>query len=144
MRRMWLWVLIYALGAGFMLLLTGFIFTLGFALSYFHGIAADIGQGASSVALFAPMVGVLVLIAGVILLLIRGKFQVGRIVSLVGTYIYYFSLLALVVATIIFIILSSGPSWWRDVVFTAATVVIVILPGFFVTRALRRARSPRH
>jgi hypothetical protein len=139
MRLMWLWVLLYTIVAGFMLLLMGFTFTLGFALSYFHGIAANIGQGASSVALIAPMVGVLVLIAGFILLLIRGKFQAGRTVSLVGTWIFYFSLLALVVAAIIFTILSGSPSWWRDAVFTFATVVIVGLPGFFITRALSRA-----
>jgi nitrate reductase gamma subunit len=138
MRLMWLWVLLYALGAGFMLLLMGFIFTLGFALSYFHGIAADVGQGASSVALIAPMVGVLVLIAGFILLLIRGKFQAGRMVSLVGTYIYYFALLALIVAAIIFMILTGSPSWWQHAAFTAATVVIVVLPGFFITRELIR------
>jgi hypothetical protein len=139
MRLMWLWVLLYTIVAGFMLLLMGFRFTFGFALSYFHGTAADIGQGAGSVALFAPMVGVLVLIAGVILLLIHGKFQAGRMVSLVGTWIYYFSLLALVVAAVIFIILSSSPSWWRDAVFTFATAVFVVLPGFFITRALSRA-----
>jgi hypothetical protein len=139
MRLMWLWVLLYTIVAGFMLLLMGFIFTFGFALAYFHGTASNIGQGASSVALFAPMIGVLVLIAGVILLLIRGKFSAGRIVSLVGTGIYYFSLLALVLAAIIFIILSGSPSWWRDAVFTLATAVVVGLPGFFITRALSRA-----
>jgi hypothetical protein len=138
MRFMWLWVLLYALGAGFMLLLMGFIFTLGFALSYFHGIAADVGQGAGSVALVAPMVGVLVLIAGFILLLLSGKFQAGRIVSLVGTYVYYFSLLALIVAAVIYIILSASPHWWQHAAFTAATVVIVVLPGFFITRELIR------
>jgi nitrate reductase gamma subunit len=117
----------------------GFRFTFGFALSYFHGTAADIGQGASSVALIAPMVGVLVLIAGVILLLIRAKFSAGRMVSLVGTWIYYFSLLALVVAAVLFINLSGSQSWWRDAVFTFATAVFVVLPGFFITRALNRA-----
>jgi hypothetical protein len=139
MRLMWLWVLLYTIVAGFMLLLMGFRFTFGFALSYFHGTAADIGQGASSVALIAPMIGILVLIAGVILLLIRGKFSVGRMVSLVGTGIYYFSFLALVLAAIIFIILSNSPSWWRDAVFTFAAAVFVGLPGFFITRAFKRA-----
>ncbi len=139
MRLTWLWVLLYALGAGFMLLLMGFRYSFGFALAYFHGTASDIGQSASSVALFAPMLGILVLIAGFILLLIRGKFSAGRILSLVGTSVYYVAALGVIVAAAIFITLTRNPSWWVDALFTLATVVIVGLPGFFITRALRRA-----
>jgi hypothetical protein len=138
MRFMWLWVLLYALVVGFLLAFLGF--TMGFSLATNNpgGIFLAIGIIANIVCIFAVMVGFLVFIAGFILLLIRGKFAKGRVLSLIGIGFYYVAALGLILQVY------TSPLWgllWEIVVTIIAIVVFVGLPGFFITRSLRQAQK---
>ena len=134
MRRMWLWVLLYAILVGFILFFAGFFVGLYLGMSPPRGIAYDIGQIASMGSISAVFTGFVVFIAGFVLLLRRGKFSVGRLVSLIGIWVYYIAALGVVLA----VAMSEDPPW-AIVVFTLAIAVLVGLPGFFITRTLRRA-----
>jgi hypothetical protein len=57
MRRMWLWVLLYAIVLGFVLFFTGFAIGFSLGISPPSGIAYDIGQIASMVGIFAAIGG---------------------------------------------------------------------------------------
>lgn len=134
MRRMWLWVLLYALWIGFILLFFGMV-GWGPPLS---GIAGDIRQIAVMVGGGAALGGFVVCLAGMILLLIRRTVAVGRVVSLIGIGFSYVAALAFVLASFAPELLS--PSWGSlevisSYIFIAA--VFIGLPGFFIMRKLR-------
>jgi len=140
MRLMWLWVLLYALGIGFLLVFLSLAMSLNLAMHPPSGIAYDIGGIAVVVGLLTPAVGFLVCLAGIILLLIRRTVAAGRVVSLIGLGFYYAAASAVVAAAVIPELLSpSGNSLWNIVGLTLCFAVPVGLPGFFMTRTLRRA-----
>lgn len=137
MRLMWLWVLIYALGAGFILL----------GMWLFGGLASEsvpvrsvpisisrdiIGPVYWYVGLSVLPIGFFVLIAAMILL--RHTVAVGRIVSLIGLGMYYLvGLLS---------VLSSIFSEYLPLEFIVPILIMAVvigLPGFFMTRTLLRA-----
>jgi hypothetical protein len=157
MRRMWLWVLLYAIVLGLVLLFMGVGALLGLAL-FSPGSAAlnallspgssplaiVIGVAAGGIGVLATMVGFLALIAGMIFLLIRRTVAVGRVVSLIGIGLYHLAALGIVLAASM-IMSTGGSSPWNIVVFTLlailAAAVIVFLPAFFMTRTLMRAQK---
>ena len=134
MSRIWLWILIYAILVGPILLFLSFAIAWDLGVSPPRSIAYDIGQISSMVGLFAPMGGFLILIAGAILLKLRHKWD--RIVSLIGMVFYYIGALGFVLAAA----LSRSP-FWEKVIPILAAVLFVGLPRLFFMRALRRAQK---
>jgi hypothetical protein len=139
MRRMWLWVLIYAFGVGFMLFFLAF--GTGWQLDMHppSGIAYDIGQIAMWVGFWTPMGGFLVCLAGMVLLLIRRTVAAGRVVSLIGLGCYYVAALAVVITIVMGMLPPNEFSPGRLVSYIAFIAVPVGLPAFFMTRTLLRA-----
>jgi hypothetical protein len=138
MRRMWLWVLIYALGAGFILFLMILVCGLGTDVvpvrSVPSFISPDIINPLLYVGISAPSIGFWVLITAMILLLIRRTIAAGRIVSLIGLGMYYLAGLSLVLSAIFEEYLPL-----ELVVFILVMAVVIGVPGFFITRTLLRA-----
>ena len=133
MRLMWLWVLLYALGAGFILAVWILVTGLGTGHHPVSDIASKIGAISFMVALIATLCGFWVLIAGWILLLIRRKFSAGRVVSLIGIGLYYLSALGHILADTTV----GNPAFGGvNAVFLVAFIGV---PGFFITRTLLRA-----
>ena len=143
MRFMWLWVLLYALGAGLIMPITGFIIMLGLSEVAHPSIpTVDIVGGIGfGLAFFAALGGFWVLFAGMILLLNRSKFAKGRKLSLTGIWIYYVGAFGIVLASSVFWFFGdfSLEHFW--VLFYYFIAAVVILPGFFITRTLRRAQK---
>jgi len=143
MRLMWLWVLLYALGAGFIMPITGFIIMLGLSeVAHPSIIAIDIIGGIGfGLAFLAAMGGFWVLIAGIISLLKRGRFAKGRVVSLIGIRIYYVGAFGIVLASSVFWFFCdfSLECFW--VLYYYFIAAVVILPGFFIMRKFRRLQK---
>jgi hypothetical protein len=134
---MWLWVLLYAIGAGFILLVCAFFTVLLPGHYLVSVIASKIWYISFMIALIALMCGFWVLIAGFVLLLIRSKFSAGRVVSLIGMWVYYIAALGFFLAAA----MSEG-KFWENIGFAFAIVVVpVFLPGFFIMRKFRRLQK---
>jgi hypothetical protein len=140
MRFMALWVLLYAIGVGIMLVVIAF--GIGWSLDMHPpiGIAYDIGSNAAWVGLLTPVAGFLVCLAGMILLLIRRTVAAGRVVSLIGLGLYYVAALAVILEVGIYAFTRPG-SPWGLVGYIVLIAVVVGLPAFFITRTLLRAQK---
>jgi hypothetical protein len=135
MRRMWLWVLLYALGIGITLFSIGFIFFIIYVVSSAGGTAYDNGVNAGIGSIFVTIVGFLALIAGMVFLLIQRTVAAGRVVTLIGLGFYYVAALGVVLAMAM-----AGGNFWEDIGFGLAIIIVPVgLPGFFITRTLLRA-----
>ena len=139
MRLMWLWILLYALGIGYLLVFLAFGIGWGVGMDPPSGIAYDIGNIACYVGLLTPIAGFLVCFAGMILLLIRRTVAVGRVVSLIGLGFYYVAASAVVLEFSMGMLPPNEFSTGWLIGFIAFLAVVVGLPGFFMTRTLRRA-----
>jgi hypothetical protein len=146
MRRMWLWVLLYAIGAGIIMLVMGLFMGLGFdeglhptATSVF---AFDIGEIALLVGMCAPLVGFWVFVVGIIFLLIRGKSGVGRVVSLIGIGFYYVAALGIVLtASMLWVLCGSSPDCFLYLIVFAIVAACIVLPGIYITRKFRQLQE---
>jgi hypothetical protein len=136
MRRIWLWVLLYAIVVGFGLVLGGVGMAMGSAMGTVSNPDTIIGIFPAFVCILATIVGFLALIAGMIFLLIRRTVAAGRVVPLIGLGFYYVAALGLILSALIAIPWSPP---WEIVVLILAVAVPVGLPGFFITRTLLRA-----
>jgi hypothetical protein len=135
MRHMWLWVLVYAIGAGFILLVCAFFTVLLPGHYLISDIVSKIWRISYMVGLVTTLCGFWVLIAGFVLLLIRGKFSAGRLVSLVGIGFYYLAALGFFLAGTV----SWTPARGTFIAFVLAACVCLL--GFFLMRTLRRAQK---
>jgi hypothetical protein len=135
MRLMWLWVLIYAFGAGFILTVWLLFTGLGSGHYPVSDVFSKIWEISFIIAITALFCGFWVLTAGWILLLIPRKFSAGRVVSLTGIGLYYLAVLGHILAGI-----TSGDPTFGGV--NAGFLVALIgLPGFFIIRQSRRLQA---
>ena len=142
MRLMWLWIILYALGIGWLLVYLAFGIAWGLGMNPPSGIASDIVNIAGGVGLLTPMAGFLVCFAGMIFLLIRRTVAAGRVVSLIGLGFYYVAALGVVVAgTMPDLSPSREFSAGGTAFFVFLLAVPVGLPAFFITRTLIRAQK---
>jgi hypothetical protein len=142
MRLIPVWVLLYALGIGFALLFWGLatFWGLGLDSNLLSGIAYNITEIASIGITVTPMAGFAALFVGFILLLIRGTFSAGRVVSLIGIWLYYIAALGLVlVASMVWV----SQDFRLDSTFLPSllTAAFVFLLGFFIMRKLNRLQA---
>jgi hypothetical protein len=136
---MWLWVLLYALVVGTVLLNVGTGIKYCLVEVQPHDTAYDIQQLASTVCIWALVVSFLVFFVGIIVLLVRSTSAAGRVVSLIGMGFYYVAASGIVLAVAI----SGG--WPSEIlVFILAIAVVVGLPGFFITRKFRQLQEAEY
>jgi len=143
MRRMWLWVLLYALGAGLILFVMGFGIALGLGeimrpSVVTADIVASIGCG---LAFFAALSGFWVLFAGMVLLLNRGKFAKGRKISLIGIWFYFVGAFGIVLASSVVWFFCAFSLECLAALLYYSIAAVVILPGFFILRKFRRLQE---
>jgi drug/metabolite transporter (DMT)-like permease len=142
MQRMWLWVLLYAIGAGSILLVSGFLTPLGLGEIRPSTIASDIVGGIGcGLAFFAALVGFWILFAGMILLLNRSKFAKGRKISLIGIWFYFVGAFGIALAGSVFWFYCDFSPGCLSILLYYVIAAVVILPGFFIMRKLRRLQE---
>ena len=135
MRLMWLWVFLYAVIVGLILLILG-----AFAASGPTGAVTGIRKVVGSVCGYVTLGGFLVCFAGMIFLLIRRTVAAGRVVSLIGLGFYYVAALGVVVAGTMSELSPSREFSAGGTAFIVFLVAVPVgLPAFFMTRTLRRA-----
>ena len=138
MRLMWLWVFLYAVIVGLILLILG-----AFAASGPTGAVTGIRKVVGSVCGYVTLGGFLVCFAGMIFLLIRRTVAAGRVVSLIGLGFYYIAAFGIFLAAF----MSQDSSFeipnmlWLNIPFMIFFAVVVGLPAFFITRTLIRAQK---
>jgi len=146
MRRMWLWVLLYAIGAGIIMLFMGLFMGLGLGEEVRPSapsvIAFDIGEIALLVGMCAPLVGFWVFIAGIIFLLIRGRSAAGRVASLIGMGFYYVAAFGIVLAaSMLWVLCGFSPDCFLYMIVFAIVAACVVLPGVLIARKFRRLQE---
>jgi hypothetical protein len=135
MRLMWLWVLLYAIVLGLILLILGL-----FAESGPEGGVTGIRVIVGLVSVVAALGGLVVGIMGGIFLA-RGTVAQGKAVSLFGIWLYYIAAFGIILASFMSENSSFGTPTVEIVVLTIFVAVFVGLPGFFLMRTLQRAQK---
>ena len=134
MRLMWLWFLLYTLGAGFVLFFPYALTALPFLED---GLPSGVGHYIVMVSLWIGLVtlvlGFVFCFMGSLLLLTQGTEAHSKVVSLIGIGCYYACALVCVLLTSIYL------DWDYHTVEKLPAVVFVFLPGFFIALALWRA-----
>jgi hypothetical protein len=137
MRHIKRWLVIYTIGAGFILLFC--LFYTGLVTINPYNPVSDfveiILQIAGVVIIFTPIAGFFTLIVGIILLANRGKFSAGRIVSQIGIWFYFTGAVGITLAGFMHITLDLV---WFNLIFLGA---LVGLPGLILMWKLRHLQE---
>jgi hypothetical protein len=134
MRRMWLWVLLYALVIGILLFVMGIVISTGYTYSHPTSVSANIAKTACLITIIATVGGFFGFLVGFISLLVHGKAVASLVAVLIGIGLYHVAAAGVVVAAAI-----SWKSPWATLILIVITAVVASLPGFFIARSLRRA-----